>query len=95
MAWITYDYRCVDCTVVEIQMVDRDSVPQLLPCPHCGGLAARQTSSSIVLRESYPDGTRRFGTLRQQRELQKVEKKARKKGDRITQAKAAQELKKL
>lgn len=96
-SWITYDYACSTCGVVEEELVDRASIPELLPCKQdgCGGIRARRIGCANVMRAAAPDGTRRFQGIREQRALQKEERKARKRGDKKELAKIQQEKKKL
>ena len=91
MSWITFDYRCNDCQVVETQMMKRSEVTEEIPCPDCDGIMSKLLVAQIA-RVSYPDGTTdRFSFAKQKRELDKMAKSAKRSGDLDSYARIKQE----
>lgn len=88
--YITYDYRCADCEETFIKMVERSNIPEIVECS-CGGSAGRILSANIA-RVSYPDGTTdRFKYIKEKRKLDKLERAAKRKGNREEQQRIAAE----
>lgn len=62
MGWKGINLRCDQCNHVWPTLVERglDEDDWRECCPECGGLGRKTMSAPMVLRASYPDGTRRF-----------------------------------
>lgn len=88
--WITFDYKCADCGATSIEMVDRNDVPDAVPCA-CGSTANRQLTANIT-RVSYVDGNDRFRYAKEKRALDKMKRAARKAGQQDEVARISQEI---
>lgn len=95
MSWITYDYVCTACGLIEDHMMKREDIKELVECTSCGAPAGRRVGCTGVMNAALPDGTRRFEGIREQRKLQKLAKKAFWRRDKDTQRRAQAELNKL
>lgn len=79
--WITRDYKCYDCGYTDIKMLDRNNQDEPQVCDQCGEQMTRLISAQIA-SVSYPDGTTsRFKAVKEQRELQKAMRQAKKSQD--------------
>lgn len=93
MSRISDEYRC-ECGWGDIKINRRDSRPDSVECPECGQQAAKVFGCAFMTA-AYPDGTRRFASIREQRVLEKAKRKAWKSRDKAEGAKVASEIKKL
>lgn len=96
-SFITRDYQCADpnCGHRWPELLDRtESEPEQLFCPDCMGPADRCISATIM-QAAYPDGSKRFQVHREQRALQREERKAARKGNKPELKRLAAEKAKL
>jgi hypothetical protein len=85
MAWLSVDLLCDACGHAWDDLVDRlDPLTKGdYECPSCGGSRAHRTvSAPMILNASFPEGTRRFGKLRQEAVLDMARTEARSPQDR-------------
>jgi len=80
----TYVYTCEDCEV-SIELVRKiserdDPIPDSCMCAVPAW--KKEMFAPMVMRESYPDGKKRFGHLKENLEIKKAVASARETGDR-------------
>lgn len=98
MRWLTSDYYCLDCggRFDELFRLETDETPpEAHPCPECGKPAQRALSFGSNMKVAVPDGTKRFGQIKAQRVVEREERKAKRKGDKVTLDKLKAERTKL
>lgn len=92
----TYDYACTECHAlfdVHIRYVDRDDYEKVGGCPDCGSIKLeRQFPAPMVLKASYPDGTKRFTDMK---EAAKLNREAANSMKQDTKKEIAREIRKL
>lgn len=82
MGYISFNYYCVHCDKTTIgHLTDRENPEQFIVC-ECGNKAAKALSVPNICRVSYPDGYDRWKYIKEQRKLQKLERQARKSGNK-------------
>lgn len=89
-----YEYRCDGCGVLSEHVCSFESRPNEIPCT-CGQAAGLIQSMPNVTRATYLDGSGRFDGLREQRKLQKAQRKAAKQRDRAEVARTQTEINRL
>lgn len=96
MGWKTADYDCPNCGTFDTlwQLSAGEPIPDTAVCGACDAVSPRRYTTT-VLEASYPDGTRRFQGVREQRVLAREAKRAARKGDRKEQTRVAIEAAKL
>jgi predicted nucleic acid-binding Zn ribbon protein len=89
-----YEYHCEACGVYSEHICSHESRPDAIPCT-CGQAAGLVQSIPNVTRATYLDGTGRFDGLREQRQLQKAQRKAAKQRNRAEVARTQTEINRL
>jgi len=81
-----YDYLCTECSYRIGELFKRGEQPETLDCEACGheGTMVETIGAPMVLKASYPDGTKRGEKWQSHKEAAKLEQEAvrlRKRGD--------------
>jgi len=92
MGYITFDFACDNCNTQEVLMLDREERDEPQSCTVCGQQMRRMFTANIT-RASYVDGTKRFAGVKEQRDLEKLKRKARRAGNKEEVARLAAEQK--
>lgn len=57
----TQDYLCIPCSLIFDELIEHEDRTKAVPCPDCDSSAEPVQSMPVVLRRTFPDGTRREG----------------------------------
>lgn len=71
----TYEYLCDDCSCVTEAQYKHEERPKTIYCKYCGEPAYYMMSAPMIMRASFPDGTKRPG-FAELKEAAKIEQKA-------------------
>lgn len=97
MGWISRDFKCTDCGLVEALVLDRqdDTDDYDYECSECSGISVKILSAPRVMNHSHPDGSGRFDRIRETTRLRRARSDARAAGDKTTERKLDAEIKKV
>jgi putative FmdB family regulatory protein len=87
-----YIHECEPCgyTFTEIRPVAQ--FDKVTPCEKCGVESKRLIQSPMVMKESFPDGTKRFAKVREFRTIEREMKTEKDKGARQRMAAEQQKI---
>jgi len=83
LSYKSFNYQCDFCGIKTIELVDRTELPKPVSCLDCDGMLIPQLGAPMVMNASFPDGTKRFTTLKEQRKLKKLKTDLKKSGNRV------------
>lgn len=85
-------YRCDGCEVETVEFYKFEERPVSISCTSCGASSYYQIATPMILKASYPDGTKRFQDMK---EAAKLNKESAGAAGQETKKEIAREIRKL